>query len=114
MTTNIEHAAEVIKEAFDTAMSSDTRSTWAYQIAQALDNAGRLMPNSPEPKWPGFWEVDGLEINSVDKDGEVLIEYASDPEYIYGMQTKSLWLNRDQVVSILAAFNHAEQEQDNG
>ena len=65
-----------------------------------------IMPDPPEPKWPGFWEVDGLEINVVDKDGEVLIEWEDDSDYApYGTQTRTRWLNRQQVLAIVAAAN---------
>ena len=83
-------------------------------LMQALDDAGLLMPDVPEIKHPGFW-VDGLEINTVDKDGEVLIEWEDESDYAYyGTQTRNLWLNRDQVLAILAAANYAEKEKENG
>lgn len=82
--------------------------------ATALEAAGLLMPDVPEIKNPGFW-VDGLEINTADKDGEVLIEWEDESDYAYyGTQTRNLWLNRDQVLAILAAAGYAEKEQDNG
>ncbi|MDD2326108.1 MAG: hypothetical protein PHW63_08950 [Alphaproteobacteria bacterium] len=123
MTTNQERAAEVIASA-GAICGSDCRRTPADPITdcprcvwcigaytQAIADAGLLMPDMPEPKRPGFWEVEGLEINSVDKDGEVLIEYESDSEYIYGMQTRSLWLNHNQVIAILAAYIQTHQEK---
>lgn len=83
-------------------------------LVQAIHAAGLLMPDVPETKHPGFWEVDGLEINTVDKDGEVLIEWEDESDYAYyGTQTRNLWLNRDQVLAILAAADYAEKEQDN-
>lgn len=80
-------------------------------LVQALEEAGLLMPSLPEINRPGFWEVDGLEINLVDKDGEVCIEWEADSDYIYGKQTRSLWLNRDQVLAILAAAKLAEEQE---
>ena len=81
----------------------------ATAAAKALNDAGLLMPDPPETNHPGFWEVDGMEINLVDKDGDVRIEWdeASDYGY-YETQTRTLWLNRDQVLAILAAANYAE------
>ena len=106
---NFDRAVKVLNdvdEAIDHLADNDAYVT-------ALEAAGLLAPDLPEPKLPGLWQVDGLEINLVDKDGEVLIEYESDSDYIYGMQTRSLWLNRDQVIAILAAANYAEKEQNN-
>ena len=82
-------------------------------LVQAIHAAGLLAPDVPEIKHPGFW-VDGLEINTVDKDGEVLIEWEDESDYAYyGTQTRNLWLNRDQVLAILAASDYVEKEQDN-
>ena len=106
--TNLDKAVEAILSRYSILGTIRARAA-----AHALEEAGLLMPDLPEPKLPGLWQVDGLEINLVDKDGEVLIEYESDSDYIYGMQTRSLWLNRDQVIAILAAANYAEKEQGN-
>src|SRR5699024_3244742 len=80
----------------------------------ALQAAGLLMPDLPEPGLPGLWEVGELVINAVDKDGDVLIEWGEESDYsYYGTQTRSLWLNRDQVLAILAAAGYAEKVQGN-
>lgn len=83
----------------------------ARAIVHAFKDAGLLMPDLPEPELPGLWEVGELLINLVDKDGEVLIEWEADSDYIYGTQTRNLWLNRDQVLAILAAAEHMEKNQ---
>lgn len=48
MTTNIDRAAEVIGEAYQEAMDSDTPSTWRYQIARRLADSGSLRPPASE------------------------------------------------------------------
>lgn len=104
--TNQERAAEVIWEEQRSGIVKPR------DLLGALADAGLLMPDLPEPKWPGFWEVDGLEINIADKDGDVLIEWESDSDYAYyGTQTRTLWLNRDQVIAILAAAKLAEEQE---
>src|SRR5699024_3921487 len=70
----------------------------------ALEAAGLLAPDLPAPGLPGLWEVGELVINAVDKDGDVLIEWDEESDYsYYGTQTRNLWLNREQVLAILAA-----------
>ena len=81
-------------------------------LIYTLRDAGLLAPDVPEIKHPGFW-VDGLEINTADKDGEVLIEWEDESDYAYyGTQTRNLWLNRDQVLAILAASDYAEKKKE--
>ena len=46
--SNLHQAAEVIGEAYQEAMDSGTPSTWRYQIARALADAGLLAPDLPE------------------------------------------------------------------
>ena len=80
----------------------------------ALEAAGLLMPDLPEPDLPKLWEVGELLINMVDKDGDVLIEWEDESDYAYyGTQTRSLWLNHNQVLGILAAADYAEKGQSN-
>lgn len=99
MTTNIERTEETIRRWMPQA--PDVWGECARQAVTELDNAGLLMPDLPEPECPGFWEVDGLEINLVDKDGEVNLDWR-DGDYYRG-ETRSLWLSRKQVLAILAA-----------
>ena len=84
----------------------------ARAIVHSLNDAGLLMPDLPEPELPGLWEVGELLINLVDKDGDVCIEWEADSDYIYGTQTRTLWLNRDQVLAILAAADHMEKNSE--
>ena len=77
----------------------------------ALEAAGLLAPDLPAPGLPGLWEVGELVINAVDKDGDVLIEWDEESDYsYYGTQTRNLWLNREQVLAILAAAPELAQE----
>lgn len=66
----------------------------------------------PEPDAWGTWDVNGLEINSADKDGVVLIEWEEESDYAYyGTQTRTLCLNRQQVLAIIAATNFTEEQK---
>lgn len=106
MPTNQQRAAEVC---YRTLSGKYGDFCHQEEVAQALTDAGLLMPDLPEPELPGLWEVGELLINLVDKDGDVCIEREADSDYIYGTQTRTLWLNRDQVLAILAAANHMEK-----
>ena len=108
MTTNQQRAVEVLNQHWSVAQETQQDDETACCV-QALADAGLLMPDLPEPELPGLWEVDGLLINLVDKDGDVCIEWEADSDYIYGTQTRTLWLNRDQVLAILAAAEHMEK-----
>lgn len=106
MTTSIELAAAEIRRV------DGNHTLGAGALAEALADAGRLMPVTPAPDTCGTWVVNGLEVNAADKDGEVLIEWEDESDYAYyGTQTRTLRLSRDQVIAILAASNHSEQEQ---
>jgi len=112
MTTNIERAAEVIKEAFDTAMSSGTRSTWAYQIAQTLADAGLLMPGLPEPysqdESSTSWLLNGDVGVKVNPRCAVIIEHMDVGWFALPPEDARRFAD-----IIKAAANHAEQEQGN-
>lgn len=96
--TNQERAAEVIWE-----------EQWAgivkpRDLVETLADDDLLISDLPERELSGFWEVGGLEINPANKDGEVLIEWEDESDYsYYGTQTRTLWLNRQQVLAIVAA-----------
>lgn len=114
MPTNQQRAAEIIGKVmsrWDMDGRPDVPGGIDTCLAQALADAGLITPDLPEPELPGLWEVDGLEINLVDKDGDVCIEWEADSDYIYGKQTRTLWLNRDQVLAILAAAEHMEKNE---
>lgn len=48
MTTNQQRAAEVVGEAYQQSMESDTPSAWRGRVAQALADAGSLRPPASE------------------------------------------------------------------
>lgn len=98
--SNIDRAAEILHRHHDNCNDA----------ADALDAAGLLMPDTPgKPDAWGKWDVNGLEVNAADKDGEVRIEWEEESDYAYyGPQTRTLWLSRDQVTTILAAADYAE------
>lgn len=113
---NVERAAEVLRDDKHYKVGPHGEQFLTSEAARSLADAGLLMPDMPgKPDACGKWDVNGLEVNAADKDGEVLIEWEEESDYAYyGTQARTLWLNRDQVIAILAAANHAEQEQNNG
>ena len=109
MSSNQQRAVEVLNRHWNVAQETQ-QDDEAVCCAQALADAGLLMPDLPEPELPGLWEVGELLISLVDKDGDVLIEWDEESDYAYyGTQTRTLWLNRDQVLAILAAADHMEK-----
>lgn len=110
---NLERAAEVIDRWTKDGSELNSAVGSPHEIATMLADAGLLMPDLPEPTLPGLWNASGLqtlEVSEVDKDGDVEIEWEEDSDYIYGKQTRSLWLSRDQVLAILAAAKLAEEQ----
>lgn len=75
---------------------------------QALADDGLLLPDPPEQKWTGHWEVDGVMITA-EKDGDVNLEWR-DGDY-YNGEDRLLWLNRKQVLAIIAAANLAKEQK---
>ena len=108
--SNIDRAEQLIGKVINDNLPSNPEAAGVDEaIAEALAEAGLIAPDLPEPDAWRNWDVNGLEVSAVDKDGEVLIEWEEKSDYAYyGTQTRSLWLNRDQVIAILAAANYAE------
>lgn len=100
MTTNIERAEKAIQELTGTGALGKNA---AQAIAQSLANAGLLMADLPEPD-DGEWE-EGRSVISVDDEGFILPSINSRPTHPERA--------RRIAYALLAAANHAEQEQDN-
>ena len=78
--------------------------TTALQTAQALADAGLLMPDLPAPdnSYPE-WLVGGVSISPGPDAGEVAIEWEDREDTGRGTVTRSLYLAPDQVCALLAA-----------
>lgn len=112
--TNQERAAEVLRDNKHYNIGPHGEQFLTSEAARSLAEAGLLMPDLPEPTRPGLWNASGLqtiEVSEMDEDGDVEIEWQEDSDYIYGMQTRTLWLSRDQVLAILAAAKLAEEQE---
>lgn len=94
MTNNLDRAIEVIGEAYQEAMDSGTPSTWRYQIAQALADAGLLAPDLPELSESSEAGVTAF--------GQVYIRYSVDDLHMTPAEA------RDLADDLNAAANHAE------
>lgn len=108
MTTNIERTAAAIREAFNAMSPSITLNGAETVIAQALADAGLLMPDLPEPDMrrvsgTSFWCEGDL--------------YAHRGSRKVRLQVEDSRMSSDEARAIafglLAAADHAEQEQGN-
>lgn len=104
--SNLERAIEVMMDANEGFTEGDVS-----RMAVALADAGWLMPELPNFGGASYLDVEDLVINTVNTSGNVLIEWESDSDYFYGRQLRSLWLNRDQVLAIIAATNLTEEQK---
>lgn len=112
MTTNIERAAEILEEWTDRSwgLAEDN----ADAAAQTLADAGLLMPDLPEPNEKGFW------IPFEENQDEYFEMWVSIPGSLK-VDGSRRWRKRltpenarSIAFALLAAADHAEQEQGNG
>lgn len=84
----------------------------ANDIARALDAAGHLAPDLPEPDnaIPG-WEVGDLSITPGAANGSVSLDWEKPYDPVYGAVCRTLNLTPDQVQAILAAHYHREDQE---
>ena len=117
MTTNQDRAAEVIGQAYQQAMESDTPSAWRGSIAQALADAGLLTPDLPEPedidRFPGSkcWQLSPY--RSPRPSSHVAVRLTHDDLIkvnLTGELDSPLQL-REVAAALLAAAAHTHQEK---
>lgn len=117
MTTNIERAAEVIREArLGAPRTRGMEDTISPYIAQALADADLIMPDPAKPAvssiegyhtyhpW-AIWHAEGLDV-SIGDEGTIYIDDETGRNI-----SMSPGQARSLVPVLLAAFTHAEQEQ---
>lgn len=116
MTTNIDLAAEVMREAHDKPHWSPMHRF--DNIAQALADAGLLMPDLPAPRtvdrYPGSvcWEVCTDPTVAARRHIGVRVDHSHKIKVnIVGESTPAE--AREAAYALLAAATHAEQEQSN-
>ena len=104
--TNIDRAAEVLTDWVLPGVPPEV-------IAQALADAGLLMPDLPEPDnaYPE-WSFENLSISPGIDPGEVAIEWEDREDTGRGTVGRSRYLAPDQVLALLAAANYAERNQE--
>lgn len=84
----------------------------ANMIARALDAAGHLMPDLPEPDYDsGGWKTDGLFATPASTDGSVILEWFDREDNGHGTTERHLRLTPDQVQAIIAAHYHREDQE---
>lgn len=110
MTTNIERVAATIREAFNAMSPSITLGGAETVIAQALADAGLLMPDLPEPysqdESSTSWLLNGDVGVKVNPRCAVIIEHMDVGWFALPPEDASRFADM-----IKAATNHAEQEQ---
>ena len=115
---NIERAIEAIEDVHDPHFGPIDAPSLVY----ALSDAGLLMPGLPEPAYEGSttWHVPGEHEWVTDTyKGAVMLEVDIEEAGNFGPSTvgKTWFMQRDEAralaMAILAAANHAEQEQSN-
>lgn len=120
MARNVERAAEVIYRALSGKYGDFNHHDL---VSQALAEAGLLMPDLPEPAYEGSttWYVPGKNEWSTDTyKGQVLLEVDVEEAGDFGPSTiTKMWvMDQDEaralIGALLAATNHAEQEQESG
>ena len=118
MTTNIERAAEVLRDDKHYKMGPHGEQFLTSEAAHSLADAGRLMPDLPAPhtvdRYPGSvcWEV------CTDPSAAARRHVGVRVDHMHRIKTNITGEvtpdeAREAAYSLIAAANYAEQEQDN-
>ncbi|WP_414122871.1 hypothetical protein [Corynebacterium nuruki] len=110
--TNIDRATELLW-LLEPHLSTSECDDQARELAQALADAGLLMPDLPEPDntYPE-WLAGGASISPVPDAGEVTIEWEDREDTGRGTMARIKYLTTDQVLAILAAASYTERNQE--
>lgn len=122
MTTNHDRAAEVIGQAYQQAMESDTPSAWRGSVAQALADAGLLAPDPVPPSGSEdrspWWLYLGDQVVGTSGRGDIGIQHTVVTDDEDGSPVHSeRWIDltpeyaRHLAAILLTAADHATQEK---
>lgn len=94
MSDRLVTAADMIGEAYVKTISSGAPSAWHYQVARALDEAGRLREPLPKPDREGIWWPSGA-VGSIRRDGDQVRMTVFD-----GEQSRTIRLPREHAAEV--------------